>query len=298
MIEQETIQKIPTHLIDSPLQPMRSQMDQDGLISLGQSIRDHGQIQPIVVRVVMRCSVCHEFEAVHDPTDHSYQEQKRYEVIAGHRRLLACKMADIATLDCIVRDVSSQDLEVVKMHENLMREDVNPVDQAFYVRNTIAALKLSKSDFAQMTNHSPEWVQSRLDLCEYDEPIRIAIQDGRMSLGAAKWLMMIEDPKVRLMYTDYAVRGGLSVSMANAWYRSWLANKTPMSYNEAANISDYEPSQKSEFKVECPACGCYELPENMQLVYIHGECERALKSATPPPTTPDLYTDNAAVRQA
>lgn len=296
MSENESIQRIPTHLIDDPSQPMRTQVDEEALIQLGHSIRDHGQIQPAVVRVVPRCAVCHEFEASHGNADHIYREQQRYEVIAGHRRLMACKMFNISTLDCVVKDVNSQDLEVVKMHENLMREDVNPVDQAFYVRNTIAALKLTKSDFAQMTNHSPEWVQSRLDLCEYDEPIRIAIQDGYMSLGSAKWLMMIEDPKVRLMYTDYAVRGGLSVSMANAWYRSWLANKVPMLYDEAREVTDYESGQKSEFKVQCPACGCYELPENMQLVYIHDECERALKSATPPPQSSDFYPSNAAAR--
>lgn len=248
------VQKILVNLLDDPIDPMRTQVDEDALLELGRSMREVGQIQPITVR----------------------KTGDRYEVIAGHRRTMASKMVGLEYIDAIVSDVDEEKGEVIKMHENLCREDVNPVDQAFFMAGIMDKLGYSVSQFAQMVKRSEQWVNQRLEMCNYQEYILAAIKSGKLSMAAARWLQLIEDDVVRRMYTDVAVRGGLTAGMAQAWYSSWKSGVRPPA--SADEIPPFEQGihEPVVFKVTCPICRVAEDPAAMALVYAHQECVDAL----------------------
>src|SRR3990167_7649355 len=105
------IQKISVDLIDDPIIAMRSGIDEAYIDELCRSIKEHGLINPISVKRV----------------------GDRYEVIAGHQRLLATRRVGIIFLDCIVRDIDMDESLIITAHENLVRQDVNPVDEAAFL---------------------------------------------------------------------------------------------------------------------------------------------------------------------
>jgi ParB family chromosome partitioning protein len=111
----DQMQNIGIDVIDDPHAPVRTAMDEEKLVELANSIKLHGLIQPITVRKV----------------------GPRYEVIAGHRRLKACRRAGVALVPSIVREVNDAKADELRMAENLYREDVNPVDEARYIRRMI-----------------------------------------------------------------------------------------------------------------------------------------------------------------
>lgn len=248
------VHKLLLNLIDDPIDPMRTQVDEDALLELGRSMKEVGQIQPITVR----------------------KNGDRYEVIAGHRRTMASKMVGLEYIDAIISEVDSEQGEVIKMHENLCREDVNPVDQAFFMAGIMDKLGYSVSQFAQMVKRSENWVNQRLELCHYEPYILEAIKNGKLSMAAARWLQLIDDDLVRHMYCDYAVRGGLTAGMAQAWYSSWKSGVRPPSSIDEIVPFEQGNSEPVVFKVTCPICRVAEDPAAMALVYAHQECVDAL----------------------
>ena len=97
---------IPLDRIKDPERPMRADLTPESVDELVFSIRDVGIIQPLVVSA----------------------SGDNYEVIAGHRRLLAASVAGLTEAPCIIVDTKGLDREVMKMHENIAREDINPID--------------------------------------------------------------------------------------------------------------------------------------------------------------------------
>ena len=99
---------ISTDLIDDPEQPMRSELTPASVEDLVMSIKQVGLIEPLIVKLV----------------------NDRYEVIAGHRRLYACKLGRIPEVPCHIRHANDEQKEMLKIHENLYREAIKPADEA------------------------------------------------------------------------------------------------------------------------------------------------------------------------
>src|SRR4051812_39185954 len=100
--------EIPIDLIDpGPMQP-RTLFDPSALASLAESIKNHGVVQPIVVR----------------------RNGRRYELIAGERRWRAAGLAGLTSVPAVVRDVPDKDLLEIALIENIQREDLNPIEEA------------------------------------------------------------------------------------------------------------------------------------------------------------------------
>src|SRR3990167_7076615 len=105
------MQEIYTDIIDDPVHAMRSDIDRAELFELADNIKQNGLINPITVRPV----------------------GNRYEVVAGHRRLSACKIAGKIKITCVVRALTDAEGFAIKAAENLERVDVDPVDEANFI---------------------------------------------------------------------------------------------------------------------------------------------------------------------
>jgi ParB/RepB/Spo0J family partition protein len=253
-MQSDKIQEVQITLIDEPSYAMRTQMDAEKMSELEESISKHGLISPIVLR----------------------KSGKRYEIVAGHRRFCACQRLNLATVTAIVKELSDIDTDAMRMHENFYREDINPVDEARYIRTMIDVHGLEPEALCKMTGKRVQYLKSRYELLDYPEYLIDAIQQESLSLGAAEWLAKIEDDNVRREYTRFAIGTGITAKTAQAWHATWLLGALPR------EASDYVPPEVAEdstprvINMPCVICRDECDINTMQMHYCHGDCVESM----------------------
>lgn len=191
----DVVQEIFTDRIDDPQDAMRTDMDRDALWDLAEDIKKNGLINPITVRPI----------------------GDRFEVVAGHRRITACKIAGLIKVPCVVRDLSDDAAFSVMVSENLVRSDVDPDDEAVFVAKLLEKHSNDIHEVASIMRRSPEWVRDRVAVFNMPEYIRIPLKEGKLKLGVALALAQIKNDGTREMWTRQAVRDGITVAIAKYW---------------------------------------------------------------------------------
>lgn len=256
----ESIERVALDKIDDPHAPMRTHMDEEKLAELARSIKSHGLIQPITLRKI----------------------GERYEVVAGHRRFKACKIAGLAVVPSIVRKLDDAKADEMRMHENLYREDVNPVDEARYIRVMIDKHKTEPAQLAQMTGKSEAYLRARYDLLSYPDYLVAAVEAEQISLTAAQWLAKIDDERVRGEYTRFAILGGITARRAEAWYRSWMLGSLPREPQSFAPEPGQTSAEPKKLMMPCILCRHDDDIENMGMHYAHRDCVQAVSKMQGP----------------
>jgi ParB family transcriptional regulator, chromosome partitioning protein len=152
----------------------RLQLREEGLAELAESIREQGVLQPLIVRVV-------------EPQAGS--PAKRYEIVAGERRWRAARLAGLATVPAIVRELTDQSALAVALIENLQREDLNPIDQARSMRRLIDEFELTHDAIAKALGRSRAAVTNFLRLLELSDEVQTALVEGKIDMGHARALL-------------------------------------------------------------------------------------------------------------
>jgi ParB family chromosome partitioning protein len=185
--------EIPTDSVSpNPHQP-RKQFDEAALASLAASLKSTGLVQPLVVRS--------------DPAG----GEGTYQLIAGERRLRAAKLAGLATLPAIIREVDPFKQAQMALIENVQREDLNPIDRAQAYRSLIEQLGLTQAELASRLGEERSTVANYLRLLDLSEPVREMVRAGKLSLGHAKILAGISDPQQQQELAERVVGQELSV---------------------------------------------------------------------------------------
>ena len=210
----EKIQEIFTDEIDEPEGAMRSELNRAELFELADNIKQNGLINPITVRPV----------------------GKRFEVVAGHRRLNACKIAGIIRIQCVVRELTNNEVFAVMAAENLERADVDPVDEAEFIFRYIGQTGQSVPEVAKALRRSVSYVDSRLAVGQMPDYMKAYLKSGQIKLGAALALVQIDNDSQRRVWTDMAARDGISVAQAEYWLHGYQMNKLP-----GGTLSDTPP---------------------------------------------------------
>lgn len=248
--------QIPLHLVDDPAHPSRENFDQEKLEELIASMRDAGLIQPISV----------------------IDENGRFVVLAGHRRTIAARALGWATIAARVYPAGTSLAAVVQVHENAIREDLNPAEEAQWWwellerecngdTNTLAALlKLSR-----------EHVERRLALKTGDPDIFAALGQGLIGAGVAEELNRIKDRGRRVMYLDAAVRGGATRALVRQWRSQGEALDA---LQQAAPVTAEAISEAA--MPAAPTRLCCELCDQgvetgaIEMMYVHRHCRRSM----------------------
>ena len=246
----ELVKIISLELIDDPRLAIRTRVDDSRFDELCSSIRALGVLQPILIKHV----------------------KGRYEVIAGHRRVLAARAVGLPTIPAIVCDVDDAGAEVIKLHENFCREDVNIVDEAIFLEGIMAKCKLTIPELAEKIGRSETYIRDRLEMKNWDDEVLEAVWRGDISASAAGWLNKISNEIVRRDWLSIAIRGGITASQAQHWYQQWSVGKLPEQPTEEI-VEDLKTSQLVSIKkVKCSLCGL-EMPlVEAILLYSHKEC--------------------------
>jgi ParB family chromosome partitioning protein len=233
MEQDETVQYIFADRIDDPQNAMRSDMDRDSLWELSDDIKKNGLINPITIR----------------------PKGDRFEVVAGHRRLNACKMSGKVRIPCIVRDVSEEALFSIMASENLKREDVNPVDEAEFILKIQISTKKNLEEIAAMVGRGRQYVEDRLVVANMPDYLKQYLKSGQIKLGSALALMQIEEEPLRQTWVELAVRDGISVRVAEYWLYQWRRNQLPGGSADTTPPSDTPASEYRAPTFECAIDG-------------------------------------------
>ncbi len=191
--EASGVREIPISQISpNRLQP-RQDFDPEKLAELAASIREHGLVQPVVVR----------------PVDGGY------ELIVGERRWRACQQAGLRVIPAVVKDLDSDaDVLEVALVENLQREDLNPLEEASAFRYLIEELGLTQEEVSRRVGRSRPQVANTLRLLNLDPAMQEELKAGRITMGHAKALLSLTDKASQGALFRRILAKGLSVREA------------------------------------------------------------------------------------
>jgi ParB family chromosome partitioning protein len=185
----------------------RLQLREEGLAELAESIREQGVLQPLIVRAV--------------PPARGVSDAKAYEIVAGERRWRAARLAGLATVPVLVRELTDQSALAVALIENLQREDLNPLDQARSMSRLIEEFDLTHDEIAKALGRSRASVTNFLRLLDLADGVKDAMMDGTLDMGHARALLPLDaERQVRL--ARKVVRLGWSVRKVEQTVKSLL----------------------------------------------------------------------------
>ena len=197
----DSVLEIPLDSLDANPYQTRTSLDEKSLDELADSIKSIGLLEPIVVRA--NCG-------------------GRYQVIAGERRVKACYMAGVYKVLAVVREVTDEQAAAMTVIENLLREDVNPMDQACGFRRLKDELGMSQDEIALRTGKSRAAVSNFLRLLQLPPRVQEMVRRGNLSLGHAKVLLALDGQPEDVMQDFAAQAVALSVRETERRVRRFL----------------------------------------------------------------------------
>lgn len=190
----------------------RTQMDEDALESLAQSIRTQGVVQPLVVRSAGKQS--------------GRDAGVKYEIIAGERRWRAARIAGLEVVPAVIREVPDAIAMAVALIENIQREDLNPLEEANALKRLIHDCKMTHQQCADAVGRSRASVSNLLRLTELDEEIQDLLRQGKLEMGHGRALLgAAEDQRVALART--VVARAMSVRQTESLVKAANAGEPP-----------------------------------------------------------------------
>jgi ParB family chromosome partitioning protein len=199
----ERVQQIRLEdIAPTPLQP-RTEFRGEKLRELVDSIREHGIIQPLIVR----------------------QRLDKFELIAGERRWRAAKEVGLLEAPAIVRAASDQEVLELALIENLQREDLNPIEEAHAFSRLAKEFGLRQEDIAQKVGKSRAAIANCMRLLELHPEVQGWLAQDRISVGHAKVLLALKSGDEQLLIAGKVIRQGHTVRATEKLVADYFANR-------------------------------------------------------------------------
>lgn len=198
-------------ILPNPYQP-RAVFKQEELWELAKSIREFGIIEPLIVRI---------------------NEDRRYELIAGERRLRAAKLAGLEQVPIILRQYDDRRSAQIALIENLQRSDLNAVEEAKAYRQLLDKFGMTQEIVAQKVGKSRSHIANFLRLLHLTEPVLAMVSDGSLSMGQAKPLLAL-DGDLQLRAAELIADKNLSARRAENLVKQLLRDADALERIEAA----------------------------------------------------------------
>lgn len=187
--EANSIQKISLNKIKPNSQQPRKIFNQDKIIELASSIKEHGIIQPLVLK----------------------QEEENYIIIAGERRWRAAKYLNLQEVPAVIMDISDEELLQVSLIENIQREDLNPIEEALAYDKLINQFNLTQEELSEKVGKSRPSIANSLRLLNLDSRVRDYIIQGLLSEGHGRAILGLKDKNNQYIVSKKAISNKLSV---------------------------------------------------------------------------------------
>ena len=168
----------------------RKTFDDSAIAALADSIREHGMLQPILVRPL---------------------ENGSYQIVAGERRWRAARMLGLEEVPVTIRAMTDQETMQIALIENLQRENLNPIEEALGYQELMDQFGMTQEGISKIVGRSRSAVANSLRLLQLPEPIQQYLQEGSMTVGHAKALAGFTDEEAMLACAARAAEGQLTV---------------------------------------------------------------------------------------
>lgn len=190
----------------------RTEMDEQALESLAQSIRSQGVLQPLVVR----------------------QLDSGYEIVAGERRWRAARMAGLTTVPTVVREIGDDIAMAVALIENIQREDLNPLEEAAALERLISECSMTHTQCAEAVGRSRASVSNLLRLTELEPRVQEYLRQGSLEMGHGRALLGAPEQR-QAELAEQVVTRGLTVRQTEALVHSLSETDKPKEPDDAKN---------------------------------------------------------------
>ncbi len=190
-------------------QPRKS-FNEDSLIELSESIKQHGIVQPLVVT----------------------KKDDYFEIIAGERRWRAAKLAGLKEVPVVVKDYSPQEIMEIALIENIQREDLNPIEEAMAYQRLVKEYSLKQDEVADRVSKSRTAITNSLRLLKLDERVQEMLIEESISSGHARALLAIKDNELQFNMAMKIFDEKLSVRETEKLIKSLDKKATPKKKKE------------------------------------------------------------------
>lgn len=197
-----SIIKIKLNLIKPNENQPRRNFDEEKIVQLADSIKEHGIIQPLVLK----------------------KENDLYTIVAGERRWRASKILGLDEVPAIIMDLSEKDILEVSLIENIQREDLNPIEEANAYKELINRFNFTQEDLAKRIGKSRVAITNTLRLLNLDERVQDYIIEGIISEGHGRALLSINDKDKQYEISQFIIDNKLSVRETEKYINN-LQNK-------------------------------------------------------------------------
>ena len=168
----------------------RTDFDEESIATLADSIREHGLLQPLLVRPLNNGS---------------------YQIVAGERRWRACRMLGLSEIPVVIRELSDVETAQIALIENLQRENLNPVEEALGYHDLMDKYQMTQEAVSKTVGKSRSTVANSLRLLNLPEEIQGMLRKGDITTGHAKALASFEDEELMLSIAQKAANGLITV---------------------------------------------------------------------------------------
>lgn len=187
----------------NPYQP-RKEVDKNSLEELYRSIKQYGLLQPIVVRQI---------------------NGRDFELVAGERRLRACRMARMETVPAVVVRAGGTDSAVMALIENIQRENLNYIEEAEAYNSLLSDHGMTQEELALRLGKSQSTIANKVRILKLSPEIRQILKENNLTERHARAILRIPDERNRLRVLEKIVKKGLNVSATEEYVEEFLSGK-------------------------------------------------------------------------
>lgn len=218
IVEKPVELKMKISKIEPNKEQPRKNFDEDALIELSESIKQHGILQPLLVQ----------------------QKGDYYEIVAGERRWRAAKLAGLKEVPVIVKTFTKQEIVEISLIENIQRENLNPIEEAIAYKRLLQEFQLKQDEIAERVSKSRTAVTNSMRLLKLDERVQQMVIDEKLSTGHARALLGIEDGEQQYQIALKVFDEKLSVREVEKLVKTLSAPKKEIKKQPELPIAVYE----------------------------------------------------------
>jgi len=185
----------------------RKHFENETITALARSIKEHGILQPIIVREV---------------------KGKGFEIVAGERRFRACQEAGLKKVSAIVKSMDDTETAIVSLIENIQRQDLNPIEEAKAYEQLTNKHYLTQEEVSRKAGKSRPFITNMLRLLTLPEEIQKMLENNQLTPGHARALLILDSPQEQLATADRIIKNKLSVRQTESLVQQITSARTNM----------------------------------------------------------------------
>lgn len=196
----EKIVQVKLSEINPNLNQPRSVFDDEKIIELAQSIKEHGVLQPIILR----------------PTGGQYQ------IVAGERRFRAAKLLNLDTIPAVIKDLNDAETASIALVENIQREDLTAIEEARAYKKLMEINNLKQEDLAKQLGKAQSTIANKIRLLNLPDQIQNAVLERQITERHARALLMIKDETVQCKVLEKIIEKEMTVKETEKYVNKLL----------------------------------------------------------------------------